>query len=729
MESFSSDPSTEPITPPDYPSHDPSSMPLDYWDSPPSPPQSLPDRMQLAYAHGDMHLARVLLLKMQGIEVDGDDDPRIAAVREEDFRCYFVPDGTFQFEEAELRIFEEGERIERERRRRIARQERLKSCGILWEESVQAVRYEKAQAERRREDEMIRRRRSEIEAREREKLREREQSREKDREMQRLLKPLRTSSGNSRTLLCYDSLLDKRTAKPSPSQEDLFQYPLPPSPPRVSSSYLRNSSLPKQDSLSLTRFKRELALQHSRSIARSVSFADVIISMHGPLFPTDETSSGKAQKNRSAAQIELFQSLLQTTAESGEQEQVVVQGKDGNAASADERSDTDNRKQGPEQCVAKSQSSQSSVKTISDSALSTSASTITRTTSWFSFGSRRSSSTVLTTPSTSVSSTSAKSPPPPSATLPSVIIPSTTIGRSVPGRISPPTLVPASDDPLSPPPPPTHQLSQPSEGPSDPNPSRGRPLTRGGHAHASSADGAATGSDLTSDRGLVLRVSRSVTTIMDLAAQLQRAYVKATLFSVGADMYAYTRSRSSSRGPSSSRSRTTSPVRHRHSSSLTRSNKKRKLQPEGYRVHPSDVAVFISPLLADDDISPSSSPNQSWQSGTRTVISLVNASDFHDLNTVRTYQRVFPVPPPIPRSPFRFPEPPPVQIARPRPVANPLILRLQALQNICTVRSLTWEGRPREGKMCAGKERMTGVAWEGIGRSSLNWEIRPASVY
>ncbi|KAF8204281.1 hypothetical protein K438DRAFT_1964642 [Mycena galopus ATCC 62051] len=42
---------------------------------------------------GRRHLAKILLLRLQGIEVTSDSDPRIAAVRDEDFDACFVPFG------------------------------------------------------------------------------------------------------------------------------------------------------------------------------------------------------------------------------------------------------------------------------------------------------------------------------------------------------------------------------------------------------------------------------------------------------------------------------------------------------------------------------------------------------------------------------------------------------------------------------------------------------------
>ncbi|KAF7347485.1 hypothetical protein MVEN_01504700 [Mycena venus] len=57
------------------------------------PPLTLSDQVHIAYADDDIHLAKVLLLRLQGIEVTSDSDPRIAAVKDEDFDACFIPFG------------------------------------------------------------------------------------------------------------------------------------------------------------------------------------------------------------------------------------------------------------------------------------------------------------------------------------------------------------------------------------------------------------------------------------------------------------------------------------------------------------------------------------------------------------------------------------------------------------------------------------------------------------
>jgi hypothetical protein len=65
----------------------------DYYDSPPPPPQSIEDQLHVAYALDDIKLAKIILLKLKGITVTGDNDPLIDTVRDEDFDAYFVPAG------------------------------------------------------------------------------------------------------------------------------------------------------------------------------------------------------------------------------------------------------------------------------------------------------------------------------------------------------------------------------------------------------------------------------------------------------------------------------------------------------------------------------------------------------------------------------------------------------------------------------------------------------------
>lgn len=74
-------------------------------------------------------------------------------------------------------------------------------------------------------------------------------------------------------------------------------------------------------------------------------------------------------------------------------------------------------------------------------------------------------------------------------------------------------------------------------------------------------------------------------------------------------------------------------------------------------------------------------------------------------------------------SPLRPREVPTGLRYRVRPVANPVLLRLKALQNVCAGEGVEWEGRAREGALGFGCDRLHGIAIDGIGRSRLSWEV------
>ena len=131
-----------PLTPPDSDSGE--------WDKdrfcdspPPIPPKSIKDQMQDAYALDNMHLAKVLLLKLRGIEVTSDDDPRIAQVRDSDFDDSFIPPGGLTLCPEDEARYQESLRREREHQRRVRRQANLRACERLWESSVRCLREEK----------------------------------------------------------------------------------------------------------------------------------------------------------------------------------------------------------------------------------------------------------------------------------------------------------------------------------------------------------------------------------------------------------------------------------------------------------------------------------------------------------------------------------------------------------------------------------------------------------
>ena len=583
----------------------------------------------------------------------------------------------------------------------MQREARLRVCERIWEGNAAWLREENAKVARRKEEMAMQRRRMSREARERERERERE-ARERELETLRHTRQVRYSALTQRPLLDYSTLSHERSPQQhSPSrslEEDSLRYSfMPCNILRHSPSSTHSASPPDHNSLSLQRLQHEFA----QSLSRTVRFAEVLTSMHGPLFPSDEASSLRASARMSRSQRELLDSLFGT--EDHEDERASVKGKareDTRSKRASMQAEATGR-----ECAACSLGMQSASSAPgSRSAISSSVSTVTRSNSWFSFGSRSSVSTALTTPSSSLlsfkSSSQSLSPVLPSSAL-----------RSEPELIRhschrcPLIPVSAAEDPL-------HSVAATSVNTPDVDGhvlSRGRARTRGYSRLPAIPEMQAL------EDGIVKRVGRSVSTLMDMAAQFQRAYVKATLFSVGTD---FSRSRSDSRGSSGSRSPSPSPWRTRRASTSAPRPVGRpgKLRPEGYRALAFDVSVLLS-ASTDDELSGTPQP-------TRTLIPLALRLPGAEAN-MHCHGRVFPVPTQPPRSPFRVVQIQPGTPSHPRlrPVANPVLLRLQALQNVCVLRALAWEGRPQEGRMCAGKEKLVGVAWEGIGRSSLGWEV------
>ncbi|TBU22164.1 hypothetical protein BD311DRAFT_770855 [Dichomitus squalens] len=654
-----------PLTPPDEFQDYGLDRPLDYYDSPPSPPQSLQDQMHVAYALDNMHLAKILLLKLRGIDVSGDDDPRIAAVRDEDFSSSFVPEG--------------GLRLDADAERRL-REERLRQCEQVWERSMQRFRCEKARIARKKEEAQRERREAERLAKERERERERQRKAEAARAARGL--QLRIASGqpravrDTRQLVCYDSLRNADSRFPKATRVERkaddsskFLYDIMPSPPScpVSLSRPTSRSPTDKDSPTLPRAQRELALKHAKSVSRSVAFSDVLTAMHGPLFCEEEDN--RSYMRRDKQQEELLSILLEPVklVEKGKSGQdtipeLVMQAKKSVTARALRASTAD------------------SISSTS-SADSSSISTVTRSGSWFSFGSKssfHSTSTTLNTPSSSpLTSCKLAVLSSPLSTSPPSDSPIHARRQSSKPPPSAPT-VPASEHPLALPTPPRAKRKEPLAV------GRARPLTRR-VSLSGQVDEQSPPSPTTT---LVHHVSRSVYTIIDFAAQFQRAYVRATMFSAGVDLYG-------ERSRSTSGSRSRSPVgRVRYASSPRRLES--GLKPEGYRASSLDVQVF-----ADLDIVPSSLYSQHPDSAP-------------------AHERVFPDPPPLPRSPFRPPYQPNARISRMRPVANPILLRLQRTPS---------HGSPRNGTLAAGKEKTVGIAGESIGRSSLSWEVGTGTVY
>lgn len=184
---------------------------------------------------------------------------------------------------------------------------------------------------------------------------------------------------------------------------------------------------------------------------------------------------------------------------------------------------------------------------------------------------------------------------------------------------------------------------------------------------------------------LVKRVTRSVATIIEAAKGLQSACITATMFTAG------------------------SPYMDSPSQPHGSLRCQRQARPEGYRALAKDVQKFTA----------------------ATTCIIQTTEPVHFIPLVSQPSETAGIPKPsTPKNAFIFPSPlrprtPPAALAyRMRPVANPAVLRLRALQNLMCARGKEWEGRAREGGLGCGKERMLGIAFEGRGRSGLGCEVR-----
>jgi len=217
---------------------------------------------------------------------------------------------------------------------------------------------------------------------------------------------------------------------------------------------------------------------------------------------------------------------------------------------------------------------------------------------------------------------------------------------------------------------------------------------------------------------LGLRVSLGVSSFVELAKGFQTAYINAAMFSVtasasaygGIDPYAHSKSRS----PPRKIKVLVDGVNNNNNKLIT------TLKPPGYRVQSSDVGVFTAPtpesLTASVEavhfiplICPFPPPPPSPLSPSRPIA---------------TANMKFPPQPVLQPSPYRQRDLPTHLVYRMRPVSNPVLLRLRALQNVLGERGQAWEGRGREGGLGCGRERVLGVAFEGRGRSGLGCEVR-----
>jgi len=472
------------------------------------------------------------------------------------------------------------------------------------------------------------------------------------------------------------ALLDHQDPGPSMRHSDerpfeyAFMQPTSITPPR------RAIISPKKKEVSLPSFS-----------SRNVSFKDVVNSMHGPLFtpdPTEQTDrrrssnpSPQSHSRRRSARHELLDSLLKVV-EWDDDERRRVKGKD-----IEQRARA--RKSELTECAACSAPAAPSA-----SVSSRSSTAISRTSSWLSFGSRVSStasvSTVVTTPATSPISSWLKSATPPSLSTAYEKVTVTQPHSCSSKRL---TTVSLADCPLS------LSDSESKTQVEDSNAESDDALTFSVRGRRSSTFGK--------------RVSLGVTSLVELAKGFQTVYINATLFSATSTSDSYV-----SRAQLRSRSTSRSPPRFGKKEDGRRTDiitTDRTLKSAGYRVLSSDVSVFTAPT------------SESVATAVEVIHFIPLVSPFPSTSRV-----LMPANQPpwslLQPSPFRPRDPPPHLVYRMRPISNPVLLRLRALQNVLVERGKEWEGRGREGGLGYGKERVLGVAFEGRGRSGLGCELR-----
>ena len=651
------------------------SMSPDYYDSPPSPPRSLEDQVHVAYALDDIHLAKILLLRLKGIEVTSDDDPRIAAVQDEDFDFCFVPNGRLMDDQDEKTIKEMQAR-EMERIEEMRRVERLRNCERKWEDEKRRMREERVAVLKRRE-----RKRQDDED---------EQRRRREEEEQR--RCVRRTRAPTRQVVSYETL-PCRKADRAP-KEFVYSVMMPSSSPRP-----QNPPTPP----SLPLHTRHVFPTPTFDDSASIPFTDVLKSMQGPLFPASRPAS-PVSRSLEALLVEI---------EHSDEERRKCKGKQ----RAQPR-----RTPACLACCASPVSSPTS-----------SSSSISRTSSWLSFrgtpSSASSSTTDLTALSASPKSTTWF------ASRPRSWIPASSTAISASDCSSPSPLrhscrphnrltsIPFTDGPL------VIDLPSSSTAP------RSIPISYPGRRRSTSrARAVKEGAGL-----LMHRVSKFV----ELAKGFQNAYVTAALFSVAVSYDSF-------------EDRPILDEKAAYEAVKPVVQAKIPLRPLGARASAVDVAVFLNPALRLDgeDARLAVTPPPRYipltspfppTSPPRTVLS----------NPLPYPLHFKPIPAPT-RSPFRFhalgaemhtmypsscdPDPPSPPASsssahctataqtilaeshlswRIRSVANPEHLRLKALHNIVWRRGVPWEGCARDTALGGGKERVVGIAFEGVGRSML----------
>jgi len=595
----------EPVTPPE--------ISLDYYESPPTPPQSLEDQIHEAYALDNIHLAKILYLKLQGVHVADDSDPRIEQVREEDF-----PFGSLILDEEDERSLKECERRERHRRRDQQRANKLAQCERAWDQSIVEYRQQCLLVRQRNQAAALaisEQHRLDTEGRERQEHRSR----------------VHLSGPGARSLLSSKPFHDAPShSTPGSSYPLEYSVPTNPSSPvDIPSRSLKSSELRREPPPVL-------------SPSQSVSFQQVFTCMNDALFPNDDAPTDPCgRKRQSHGRAALLEVLLQPVAwERGERSEARIRRRSSLPSFSTWSSNVT-------LCSACPSSSGSS-------------STLESSQSVHQFvGVRR--LTISTSKPTTYTSTA----------------------RMRPTSCSVHSLTPIDlqECPLF-----FQKRSYPQ--PNAP-PSVLKPKPRSHFATS-----------------LVRKIGTSVSTFMDVAAQFQASYMRTAGFIVQLENCL-----PDDEIPVPSWS-TEPPTVVAKANARSKAKISLPFSPTNPRAKINEATAFIKGCAwseANEEIDPAEDHY--------TLVELLTPSERRSPSAASSPSAF------ITPSPLRPREVPNSLRYRIRPIANPVLLRLKALQNVCAGEGVEWEGRAREGALGFGCDRLQGVAFDGIGKSRLSWEV------
>ncbi|KAJ7897204.1 hypothetical protein B0H14DRAFT_3853424 [Mycena olivaceomarginata] len=328
----------------------------------PTPPLTLSDQVHIAYADDDIHLAKVLLLRLQGIEVTSDSDPRIAAVKDEDFDACFIPFGRLDDGRGEQHSQVNPPKPDPETRRA----ETLKAKERLWETEARRFTEERCKHAT---------------------LKRRQGDRQRAADEQERIRLIRQKEAAAAVVDQFRRRRMNPTARtlnfalvppvPTPPQKFTYDFPFTPRNIAPRATPPRNIT-PRR------------AAQPRREPTR-VTFAQVLAAMQGDLFPVlpgEHTLpvSATADRTKARRQYALLDALL-------------VAGVDLDATLMDPNGKGKRRAIGPtpqQPCVCASPASPSLISSSSSFASSSSSSGLSRAGSWLSFGTRSSRSSTGT---------------------------------------------------------------------------------------------------------------------------------------------------------------------------------------------------------------------------------------------------------------------------------------------------------------------------------------------